>query len=987
MLPISVQQLLTHVDPKKRNGIDVTPTGVVAMFCGSVLSVYADTGKTFEQWFGAVPFGCSITCIAWCKDTGSNGEYPYILFASSELGDCYIMNMPERKNICHFNIEKFVESQSITSISSFTNSSEVYVTCAAWSPSSRSKIFLCTSSSEILLFSTAFQKAEVIWSYKPGFIPSIIRVSPFNDNLIIAANENCQFQVINVVERGESILQTPSLFTVDKMNLQDVQFLQFNEDAIVFVMSYSIYIYIISRECFVPFLSTGSTQEDIVSAFFPDETRENNIILVYQSHCLYIQNEQLDFDKANSQFVRYLEPLKQTTELIVSFAFYRNKLYVCGVDNTLQLFEFKKNKIWATRVSRSINSNPTDFDVFNNSIALGTKEGIICITQPGNNSCTLQKFINLTLYDIINPRFKQEMSICKIVWLSKSAFIVSAMCQGHPKVFFIDYFRMKIKSLLKRTIETTTNEPAVILVSRNKQFFTILLQNRIIIFYEFVNENGNLDMDSSSFSSAISLASDREGSSNNNFDRESRNSFNGSIIYMDIENDDQFRNLKTIFIDDGSIGSFPVEHDHEFWTITQDNKGHKYRIDLKSPELVYPSRLTHFGEKFGKPHVCTVIEDYFVVGMHNGNVVLFNWYGSPAVTIQVQQKTPISIIPTLDQTKCFIIDINNLVSYFDMNKKTFGNNGLKASHLVPLEEKSILCKLVDRDALTLISLDDMVAISPPISTNINTKTKLTLPVDKRKALLAQILTEKEENVNFKEKLRKWINSCNELNFTFISDLLRPLDDQSYCIETYGCNMTVERLSYLFNVLYTALEMTKKEEIRSIKAKIALMLNLESEAFSLLISEPPESPTFTLNALKASFLQMEKYPEKLNDSIQAMIIGEKYNDAIDMMMITKRYKEACELLLNLDHIYMAAVTAKLKLNKDEFAAIMPKIVKALVQRKKIKLAACFLISCHMFKEASNVLYEGGYMFPSAVIHAMKEDENGNVYFDSSKLVSH
>ena len=338
MLPVAVQQLLTHVDSKKRNGIDVTPTGVVAMFSGSVLSVYSDTGNSFEQWFGAVPFGCSITCITWCQETYSNGENPYILFAGSELGDCYIMNMPARSNICSFNIQKFVEPQSITSISSFTSSNNAYVTCAAWVPSSRSKIFLCTSSSEILLFSIAFQRAEVIWSYKPGFIPTIIRVSPFYENLIIVANENSQFQVIKVVEHGKSELQTPSQFKVDKMNLQDVQFLQFNDDTIVFVMSYSIYIYIISKECFVPFLSTGSTQENIVSAFFPDNTRENNIILVYQSHCLYIQNEQLDFDKANSQFVRYLEPLKQATELIVSFATYRNKLYVCGVDNTLQLF-------------------------------------------------------------------------------------------------------------------------------------------------------------------------------------------------------------------------------------------------------------------------------------------------------------------------------------------------------------------------------------------------------------------------------------------------------------------------------------------------------------------------------------------------------------------------------------------------------------------------------------------------------------------------
>lgn len=133
--------------------------------------------------------------------------------------------------------------------------------------------------------------------------------------------------------------------------------------------------------------------------------------------------------------------------------------------------------------------------------------------------------------------------------------------------------------------------------------------------------------------------------------------------------------------------------------------------------------------------------------------------------------------------------------------------------------------------------------------------------------------------------------------------------------------------------------------------------------------------------------MEKYPEKLNESIDAMIYGEKFNDAIDMMLITKKYKEACNLLLKMDKIYFAVILAKMKLSQDEFRDVVSGIVKVLISNnnKKIKSAACFLISCHMFKEASNILYEGGYMFPSAVINAMKKDENGNIYFDSSKLV--
>ncbi|OHS99146.1 hypothetical protein TRFO_34506 [Tritrichomonas foetus] len=891
MLPVSVHELLTEVNPKKRHGMDVTSTGVIAVYSGPILALYYDTGKQFEPWHGAMPFNSDITTIAWCKSADPSGEIPFYLLVTSEDGGGYIINMTARTQICAFSLPSG------------------HVTASAWCPSSNSKFYICTSNGDVSLYSYNYQKVEQLWTYKAGFAPDYIRVNPNNNDQIIVASVAGQFAVLT----PNTPPKTPSTFSVEAQCVMDVQFFPFFDGVVIFVMNLTILIYIIEKDCFMPLLTTNNSQESIQSLFFPDMSNDNNMLIIFKSHCLLIKNVNLDFDHGKSQYVKYLSPLKQTKELMLSFATYKNKLYVHGYDNTLQLYEFKNNKVWATRISRSINSIPVDYDSKDNSIIFGCENGVVCITPPDNNSCSLTKFFKIN-----------NFSISKVYFVSKNSVIITGLLENHAKVFFVDYSKMCFQSLLKKSVEIVSEKPAKVIVSKNGHFICLIL-DEIHSLYEIV--------------------------------------------------DNEAKHLRTLFLNQGDILCF-TNNEKEIWYINQQNKGQKLKIDLNTPEVIYSARLSNFGEKWGKPQVCAIVNDLFLVGMHNGNVVLFDWDGNTPISLSLQEKAPVSATNSFDGNSCFFIDQNNTVCKVNLEQKRFGQYMTKATKILPLDEKVLLVQIPKRNSLTALSADTMKIVAPPISTVLD-GFPLTISIDERKDSLVKILT------NSEMKLNDWINAAYSLHFTLIGDLLSALNDSQFSVDAFGANMKRENLKGFLNSLYLALDNTKKEDVRMAKVRIALILDKVQDAFQLLVTESPESPTFTLSVLKSSFLHTENQPERLSMSIEALKKGEKFDDAVDLMMITRKYMDAAKQLIELNEINFAVIAAKLRLSDSDFLEFAELISDALMKKKMQKNAACILIACHKFKKAASVLSDGGYLFPAKIFNAMKE-ENNHIYFDSTKI---
>lgn len=995
MLPFSVKHLLTDVDPKKSHGMAVTPTGTVAIYSSQILSIFLDTGKTFEPWFGAVLFDSPITSISWCKDSNNNGEFVYYLFASSHSGDCYVINVLGRTCFCSFNIQSFIQSRplsprsarsalsTLSAFSPISTNSNSYVTCSVWYPSSTSQIYVAVSTGEVMLLSISYQTSNVIWSYKADFTPTMIKVSPYDDNLIVIANEKAQFQIISVAINEEPPIDGHSKLESENLVLKDILFFPFSPDILIFVMSYSIEFYIISKECFVPFMATGVSQEEMVSIFFPDPTTENNIILIYPNQCMFVKNRNFDFEKVHSQSVHYLSAVGDKIDVALSFATCDNKLYVHGIDNTLQLFEFRNEKIWATRVSRSISSTPTDFDVVSNSIVFGISNGTICITHPHNNSCSLEKYIILGSKNRAYSKIKRGYTLNRVHCLSTNVFVVSGMSDEHPKVFLVDYSLMKIKSLLKRSMELSSNEPASVYVSKNHKFLAILIHHQTILFYQF-NENyqtlSTLDLDLT-FRRCRSESISSYNSESDNLN------FVNMISYNDIDNDEQFKFLKTIFLENESLVTFS-DKDEEFWCISQTNEAKRLIIDLKSPELILKPRTASFGEKWGKPQVCTSYDRYFIVGMHNGNVVLFDWYGNTPTSIQVQQKIPISLVTVPNKNKVFVLDSTNNLSCIDIKTKKNGLFASKISVFSIVSDSAMILQRSDLNGVSLYSICEGKMISPPVSSIISDGALIIQSLDIRKKKFLKFLVS-HNNIEY---LNDWIDEARHLNFTKIAHLLSALDQTKFCTDAFGSNMKSERIHSYFENLYTILDMTNDEKMRLTKMRLALLINSIEDAFSFLISEPPTNETFTLDVLKASLIHSLKLPEKLDDSIKALINGKKYNDAIDLLLISKNYKGVCDVLLKLNYICYATIIAKEKLCSNEkdlpkdFLDIIDKIVSQLKDEKKWCVClSCLLISCHRFKAASAILHSHDYLFPSVVFNALFKDENGNICFDANQFL--
>ena len=906
MLPLSVHEFLTFTDPKKKHGIDVTATGAIAIYSSNILSVFFDTGSNIEPWLGAMPFSGQITVVSWCKCFSSDGDVPYLLFAASENGEAYVLNMPARTQICGFMVNN------------------CHITAAAWDPNSNTKIYVGTSHGDVLLYSFSVNKAEVIWNYKVGFPPSIIRIDPYKNDRLIVASEDGRFIILEHDTKNKN----PSKFYVERQRLMDVQFLPFYSGVIVFVMSASVYIYIMRKDFFIPLLTSAFEQEEICSVFFPDLSNKNSIVILYRNHCLFVKSKNLDFNNGERESISYMTPLNQTTDRMLGFCGINRKLYIHGIDNTLQIFQLINDKFYNTRIARLVNRVPNDFDFCksNNTLIFGLDNGVVCTTQPGNNSCTLNKFFKLP-----------EWNIQKIYSLSNNCIIISGMLNNHPQVLFVDLSTMASKPFLKKSHEILPDKPANIVISKSKRFVAILLEPKVVHFYE--------------------------------------------IIYN--ENQNSFDLIKTDLIESESIASFS-DDETEFWSIDKNNTVQKMKIALNSHEKICKSVTTSFNKKLGQPKTCVISCGYFIVGMHNGNVVLFDLYGGAPISLSLPAKSLVSCVESYNKFLYFI-DINHTMCYVNLQNQKYGHLDIKAIKIIPLNEQCVLLQEPNKCSLTIFNSENFSVYAPSISIKLDGSSLMT-PVNQRKEVFIKTLINySNQSLSQNEMIHKWAQTAYNLHFELLGDLLQILDENSFSTDTFGISSNMDLVEYYLNVFYNSLYISDDENVRMTKVRIALLLNKFEDAFFLLVNEPNTNPSFTLDILKASFLHVVKLPENLKLSIEKMIEGEKYDDAIDLLIITKRYKEAVKVLIQNNEVNFAALVAKTKLtNIDDFMDAVNWIIDSLKAQGRVKNVISLLVYCHRFDEASSLLSEHGYLFPCAIFNTMKY-ENGQITFDGHKLI--
>lgn len=576
---VSLRETLVQTRQEDNCGLEVTASGIVTFFSGNVINNYYDTGKSFEPWVGTL-LGTSkeITAVKWCKGMEPNSGTPLYNLISDKSGNIFLLDMVSRKTI---------RTYVLTS---------GYVVSIIWHQTSINHFFVATSAGDIIFFEILPNQNtfDVVWSLHVDFKIEFFLISPHNGRELLIASTTGQFGFIYI---GKDASPTITPIMALSHGIVDAKFYPYIDNTVVFISATSIFLFVANEKALLPIYFKGSSQDPLITAYFPNPYNERSILLIFSNRCEYYESD--DLSCAKPQIIPFLTPFQKHKLIILKTAFTLNKLYVLGNGNTIQLFELRNKKFWCTRIARTICDAPSDYDCFGHSMCYVTDSGYLHISNTIDSSA-ITKYFSF-----------QNFSFHQATWLSETSLLVSLSSLDQQKVFYIDISTLVIKSLLNPSMEkmSTLSKKPLICVSPSKKMIAVVVDLSVIMFYSY--EPGNLP-----------------------------------------------ENFKMLFVDPGTIGSFAS--DNEFWTFSMEGKGHKYKIDLKVDELVYASRISYISKQIKhQPNKCECIGDYLCVGFENGDFGVYSWYGNANGMFNTNSGSITSITPSGDHSYCYVSTSNS----------------------------------------------------------------------------------------------------------------------------------------------------------------------------------------------------------------------------------------------------------------------------------------------------------------------------------------
>ena len=228
----------------------------------------------------------------------------------------------------------------------------------------------------------------------------------------------------------------------------------------------------------------------------------------------------------------------------------------------------KKNRFISTLVYSSICEKPLDYDVFSDSIVIGLDNGYISVSE----SCMITKFFYLL-----------DGRVERVKWLSDSTFVaIGRKSDGSQKAFYVDLTLMKVKSLLKKNFELIDSGPIEICISINHLYYALTIGRNLILVYQ------------------------------------------------------KEKHFASILEEDQICTTFSDSKDDELWSVSSKWVGKKYSLfpsnmrESFSVSRMTTFKATIFGHPRSEPDLIVALNEYLLVGMKTGDVLIVDWYGSPA---------------------------------------------------------------------------------------------------------------------------------------------------------------------------------------------------------------------------------------------------------------------------------------------------------------------------------------------------------------------
>ena len=582
MSSISLSSVCLKVKRSSNHGIDVHPSGAIALFSGRICTILLDVGSSIEPFRGFEPFPTEISKISWCKGPDANCYTPLHLFICDEKGHGMVFDAVANKTFVEFNVK------------------EGFITAAQWDSSCSSNLLIGTSTGRLSMLRLGEKSAESLWSVNFTFRVDFVRISPFDSRRVVVASKDGRF---SIAKAGST--DSPGGMVLSNRQLVDIYFHPNFNDVLVMVQPREVRIFFTESKETILYQGNGHENEDILGAYFPDNTSNEAIVMVYASHAIFLTPSEKGFA---TQHLKLLASLKSGAAQILDVACVERKLYFMGIDNSLLVYELRGKSYWATKIMRNVATKPKHFVSIDSTLAFGCKNGVFMTSGYCDriNTCSMKMFFKVCL-----------ANLDQIVAVDPNRFIITAFGDERQRVFFVDIARREITSLLKSSLEMLAQWPVKISTSISREYVAIIVANTTLCFY-FMD---------------------------------------GAGCHL----------IKTLFLGPGpNFGTFS-ESSREYWVVNGKLIAEKYVIDQNSREIVEKKSTIILAKasQIGVPTSCTCSHNKFIVGTEGGSVAILSPSESPLLA-SINDRGITDVVLSPDHQCCYVRDVKGQKAWINL---------------------------------------------------------------------------------------------------------------------------------------------------------------------------------------------------------------------------------------------------------------------------------------------------------------------------------
>jgi hypothetical protein len=506
-----------------------------------------------------------------------------------------------------------------------------------------------------------------------------------------------------------------------------------------------------------------------------------------------------------------------------------------------------------------------------------------------------------------------DTAITSLVGISDEVIVVVTLANGHLHGFLINLEFRTVKSILRQSLSALCASSAALTASVSRDYLSVLIDSTVLALYHLTG---------------------------------------GDAVLLTIEV------LETL---GPTFGAFS-ENSREFWIIDSSFYGQKYQLSHVEP--CYRVRVSQLGNpKIGTPSAVAAAFNKFIIGTHNGHVVICDWTGEAPTDISVSHKPITAITRSPDHALCALMDSDGGVWLIQLESLAVSKL-TSHSHILRFVSVNILLEL-STCGLTFHAARDFCVVNPP-------GTPPEIVVETSEHGRTTFLTAASRP----QPAADLVAAARRSHLFCLAELLTCLLPCSFAPIALGVNLAREPMLATLADESSVIERAPGPIARRRLARNYILRGARQEAFAFLLSTPVDSHDFALEVAKAVYVAQPGLGHAAGPIVAALLAGGRSHDAVDIALFTDQFQDAARLLLMDGNLVGAVRILAVGIEDGEGARnVQGRVEAALRSSGNLLTLSGLMIAWRRFADAAAVLSEAGMEAEAGILlrlRAVDED---------------